>query len=781
MLDKLFQSFPFYLLGAAVGLLVLHLLYYRFNYTDRRREPPGPRPLPLLGNLLQVDPMKLDRNLFELSKRFGPVFTVYFGVKKVVVLAGYHTVKQALINHAEEFGNREVTPIFDDFTKGNGILFTNGDTWKEMRRFALTTLRDFGMGRRLSEEKITEEIHHLIKEFEQYDGKAFNNSRVVNYAFFNIISAIMFEKRFEYKDPVFQAMVARDHNTIQLTGSASILSLTYNLFPWLGPFLKNWRKLMKNVEDNKAEMKHIIKELKKTWNPNTCRCFVDAFLTRQQNLEVSPSTLLWSVVFLLILGLLTKSITSQNKLKEPPGPRPLPLLGNLLQIDLRRPHKSLCELSKKYGSVFTVYFGTRKVVVLAGYKAVKEALVSFPAEFGDRDITPICQDVSQGHGILFANGDSWKEMRRFALSTLRDFGMGKKLSEDKIIEECQHMIKAIQELEGKPFDTAQLVNYAICNIITAVVYGHRFDYSDPYLMDLVKRSSDMIRLSGSASVQLYNTFPWLGRWIKNRELLLKQRDRNVKEVGDSIRRLKESLSPDCCRGLVDCFLVCQKKEEDLCVTNTHYTEDNLISVVTNLFSAGTDTTSSTLRWGLLLMAKYPHIQEKVQEEVRRLIGSRQVVVADRMNLPYTDAVVHEIMRVANVVHLSVPRATSQDVTFRGYFIKKGTTVIPLLTSVLADETEWETPHTFNPGHFLNEHGKFVSREAFIPFAAGRRVCLGEGLARMDVFIFFTSLLQHFRFTPPPGVTEDELDLTPVVGFTRSPSPHQLCAVHQGGF
>ncbi|KAL6476360.1 hypothetical protein MHYP_G00148590 [Metynnis hypsauchen] len=126
--------------------------------------------------------------------------------------------------------------------------------------------------------------------------------------------------------------------------------------------------------------------------------------------------------------------------------------------------------------------------------------------------------------------------------------------------------------------------------------------------------------------------------------------------------------------------------------------------------------------------------------------------------------------------MSLPHTTACDVHFQGFFIKKGTCVLPLLTSVLRDEKEWESPNTFNPAHFLDEQGRFVKREAFMPFSAGRRVCLGESLARMELFLFFTSLLQHFRFTPPPDVSEDQLDLTPAVGFTLNPSPHKLCAI-----
>nr|XP_015801058.2 cytochrome P450 2K1 [Nothobranchius furzeri] len=490
----------------------------------------------------------------------------------------------------------------------------------------------------------------------------------------------------------------------------------------------------------------------------------------------SPTTALGTVLILFILYFVAVSFASRDRRPEPPGPRHLPLLGNLLQLDLSRPHRTLCELSKKYGSVFTVYFGPKKVVVLSGYKAVKEALVGHADEFGERDILPIFSDVNKGHGILFANGESWKQMRRFALSTLRDFGMGKRIVEEKILEECSHLLQVFDNQNGKPFDTARPLNFATSNIICSFVYGSRFEYDDPRFIKLVTRANETIQKAGSPQVQIYNMFPWLVGWIKNRQVIKNNSEMSIRDVRDLIQQLKETLNPQMCRGLVDCFLIQKQKDEDSHVRDTHFHEDNLICTVTNLFAAGTDTTATTLRWALLLLAKYPHIQDQVQEELDRVIGNRHVRVDDRKNLPFTDAVIHETQRLANVVPMSIPHKTSQDVTFQGYLIKKGTVVFPLLTSVLYDETEWESPHTFNPSHFLNEEGKFIKRDAFLPFSAGRRVCLGESLARMELFLFFASLCQRFLFRPPPGVSEDELDLTPAVGFTVPPSPHELCAV-----
>ncbi|XP_054617784.1 cytochrome P450 2K4-like isoform X1 [Dunckerocampus dactyliophorus] len=486
--------------------------------------------------------------------------------------------------------------------------------------------------------------------------------------------------------------------------------------------------------------------------------------------------LLGAAVILLLVYFASSTFNSSEGGYEPPGPRPLPLLGNLLQLDLKRPYNTLVELSKKYGPVFTVYLGSKKVVVLAGYQTVKEALVNHANEFGDRDTLRIVTEYNKGHGVLWSNGDSWKDMRHFALTNLRDFGMGKKACEDKIIEESQHLMEVIRKINGESFDTTQPINYAVSNIISSIVYGSRFEYDDPEFTAMVDEMNRKIQLAGSPSAQVFNMFPWLGKMLPQNKEFFRLTDNCSRKNLEVFRRLKESLNPLMCRGLVDAFFVRKQQLEESGITKSHFHDENLMWTVQNLFAAGTETTATTLRWALLLMAKYPNIQEQVREELSRVIGDRQVQVEDRRNLPFTDAVIHETQRVANIVPMALPHRTSQDVTFKGHFIKKGTTVYVLLMSVLHDEDEWEKPHSFHPAHFLDKDGNFVKRDAFMPFSAGRRICLGESLACMELFIFFVTLLQHFRFIPPPGVSEDQLDLTPRVGFTLSPTDHELRAL-----
>uniref|UniRef100_A0A3B4GHP8 Uncharacterized protein n=1 Tax=Pundamilia nyererei TaxID=303518 RepID=A0A3B4GHP8_9CICH len=169
-----------------------------------------------------------------------------------------------------------------------------------------------------------------------------------------------------------------------------------------------------------------------------------------------------------------------------------------------------------------------------------------------------------------------------------------------------------------------------------------------------------------------------------------------------------------------------------------------------------------------------HCTERVQAEIDAVIGSsRQPSMTDRENMPYTDAVIHEIQRMGNIIPFNVARSASKDTAIDKYTIPKGTIILATLDSVLHDESMWETPHSFNPEHFLDQDGKFRKREAFLPFSAGKRVCIGEQLARMELFLFFASLLQRFSFSAPAG---EQPSLEFQLGGTRCPQPYRLCAV-----
>ncbi|XP_068136243.1 cytochrome P450 2K6-like [Hyperolius riggenbachi] len=456
----------------------------------------------------------------------------------------------------------------------------------------------------------------------------------------------------------------------------------------------------------------------------------------------------------------------------PPGPPRWPIIGNMHMIDMKRPYLTFHKLAEKYGPIYSLQIGTQEMVVLCGYEAVKEALVNHAEEFSDRPNVPAFMDISPGHGVIFASGNSWKAMRRFTLSTLRDFGMGKRTLEDTIIEECNNMVIALKAYKGKPFENTAITNTAVANIIVSILLGYRFDYDDPKLHRLTFLFNEIIRISGTPMAMLYNAFPSFMQWLPGSHRDISAHTREMHDfIRETFTRQRNQLDVNDQRTLIDVFLVKQKEERPN--PELYFHDENLTAVVLDLFGAGVETTATTLQWGVLLMMKYPAVQTNVQNEIEKVIGSGEPCLAHRKQMPYTDAVIHEIQRFADLAPMSAPHCTTEDVTLKGCFIPKGTHVIPLLHSVLRDKEYFEKPDEFYPQHFLDSDGNFVKNDAFIPFSAGKRSCAGENLAKMELFLFFTTLLQNFTFQPPPGAT---LDLTAAVGFSAHPVKHEICAV-----
>uniref|UniRef100_A0A8C6Y2M4 Uncharacterized protein n=1 Tax=Naja naja TaxID=35670 RepID=A0A8C6Y2M4_NAJNA len=353
--------------------------------------------------------------------------------------------------------------------------------------------------------------------------------------------------------------------------------------------------------------------------------------------------------------------------------------------------------------------------------------------------------------------------------------MGKRSMESRIAEECSFLVKEFESYKGKPFEFRRIVTAAVANIIVSILLGKRYDYEDPRFIKLFSLATENAMLMGSPTMQLYNMFPKLGFLFGARKKVLKNKRELSAFVNENFIQSLNNLDENDTRNFIDSYLVQQQQERKI-QNNGYFHHENLEESVINLFMAGTETVSSTLFWAFTLMMKYPLIQKKVQEEITNVVGDVQPRAEHRIKMPYTDAVVHEIQRYADVVPLNLPHAATVDVNFKGYFIPKDTYVIPLLTSVLRDESQWERPHEFYPEHFLNTEGKFVKRNAFMPFSAGQRLCPGETLGKTEVFMFFTSLLQRFILQPAPGLSKEDLDMSRAVGFTTPPKTYILCAV-----
>ncbi|XP_058530217.1 cytochrome P450 2B4 [Ochotona princeps] len=480
--------------------------------------------------------------------------------------------------------------------------------------------------------------------------------------------------------------------------------------------------------------------------------------------------LLLAVLTGLVLLLIRGHPKTRGRL--PPGPRPLPFLGNLLQMDMKGLLSSFLRFREKYGDVFTVYLGPKPVVVLCGTEAIREALVDQAETFSGRGKIAVIDPVFQGYGVIFANGERWRVLRRFSLATMRDFGMGKRSVEERIQEEAQCLVEELRKSQGSLLDTTLLFHLVTANIICSIVFGKRFDYKDPVFLRLLDMFYKSFSLISSFSSQM---FELCSSVLKHFPGAHRQIYKNLQEIntfiGHSVEEHRKTLDPSNPRDFIDTYLLRMDKEKSNPSSEFHH--KNLIITVLSLFFAGTETSSTTLRYGFLLMLKYPHVRERVQKEIDQVIGShRAPTLDDRAKMPYTDAVIHEMQRFSDLIPIGVPHVVTQDTQFRGYIIPKNTEVYPILSSALHDPRYFETPHTFNPNHFLDANGGLKKNEAFMPFSTGKRICLGEGIARTELFLFFTTILQNFSVAG--SVAPEDIDLTPQEsGVGRIPPTYKI--------
>ncbi|XP_042316821.1 cytochrome P450 2J4-like [Sceloporus undulatus] len=460
--------------------------------------------------------------------------------------------------------------------------------------------------------------------------------------------------------------------------------------------------------------------------------------------------------------------------RYPPGPFPLPAIGGLWRLGVRLSPDTFTKMMKHYGNIYTIWIGHIPMVVLSGYQAVKEGLVDHSEDLADRPLTPFLEASLKGRGIMFSNGHTWKQQRRFGQVTMRKLGLGKKGMEHQIEEEAQQLVETFARAKGQPLDPSAAITKAVSNVICALAFGSQFSTEDENMQKLLETLDFGLKFGGSFFHALYELFPWIMKHLPGpHKAALSALDMVVSLVKKEVKKHKKQQSLHEPQDFIDFYLLqMEKSSNDL---HTTYDEENLAECIIEFFGAGTETTATTLRWALLLMAAHPDIQGKIQKEMEDVFGaSCSICYQDRKKLPYTNAAIHEIQRSRYVFLSGVPRQNVKDVTICGLLIPKGTFIMPDLRSVLLDPEQWETPEKFNPHHFLDKDGNFLAREEFLAFGEGSRVCLGEQLARIEIFLFFTSLLRSFSFQLPPGV--GKINTKPAVGLTMHPHPYKLCAV-----
>ncbi|OWF47676.1 Cytochrome P450 2J6 [Mizuhopecten yessoensis] len=477
------------------------------------------------------------------------------------------------------------------------------------------------------------------------------------------------------------------------------------------------------------------------------------------------------LVVFTVLVLSVKWLRRQKNL--PPGPRGLPLFGSIGLMKTGKPTEIFRKLRRKYGDVFSIKLGSLTVVVINGYDNLKEAFVKRADDFSDRPGTYVIVELSKEKGLLASSGELWKQNRTFVLKTLREFGFGKKSLESKVREEVDVLVNYVMEINGQPFDLSKIVHVSVANVICSIVFGDRFDHSDQKFLQLVSLLDEAATINKPTG--LISCFPAL-RHLPGDMFKIKRFKKLFGEFleyfAKQVQNHRDTLHQNETRDFIDAFL----HEQNKCGSDTQvFTDDNLVITLLHLFAAGTETVATAIRYSVLFLLHNPDKQEKMFEEINTVVGqSRPVTGADRSKLPYCEAALTEVLRCANIVPLSVQHGAKRDIPFKGFVIPENAMIIANLDSVLGDPKVFPKPETFDPTRFLDEDGTVLNDNQMIAFSIGRRVCLGESLAKLEIFLFVTSLVQKFDLRLEHSGVYPSLEGR--LGLTSSPLPYRFRAV-----
>uniref|UniRef100_A0A8C5SZ85 unspecific monooxygenase n=1 Tax=Laticauda laticaudata TaxID=8630 RepID=A0A8C5SZ85_LATLA len=445
--------------------------------------------------------------------------------------------------------------------------------------------------------------------------------------------------------------------------------------------------------------------------------------------------------------------TSATEWSMPGMPYPTPLLQPQTLILMVSP----LQLSQKYGRVFTIYLGSTPAVVLYGHDVVVEALVTQGDEFTDRGASPILMKTTNETGIGFSNGETWKQIHHFAETTLNMLGMGQDI-EKKIQKEAGFLVERLKSTNGRTFDPTSFLSQTTSNILCSVSFGKCFNYEDKNFLRFLHLLDENASLQSSTMTKLYNIFPTILDYLPGSHQKIFKNTEELKQfVSRQVDIHQKTLQPEHPRDFIDAFLI--KMEQERQNSHSAFDHPSLVRSTLDLFTGGAQSTSLVLKYGLLVLMKYPKVHKKILQEIDSVIGPSQTpCMADLDKMPYTDAVIHEIHRCLALVPLNLPHAVIKDTFFRQYFIPKGTTVFPALKSSLYDSREFPNPQQFDV--------------ELIPFSTGKRGCLGKKLIDIMIFILLTTILQHFTLKPLGD--PDDHDTSPTTGFvTVAPKCYQL--------
>jgi len=410
---------------------------------------------------------------------------------------------------------------------------------------------------------------------------------------------------------------------------------------------------------------------------------------------------------------------------------------------------TLVEYRRKFGDLFRIRVGTKWLYVVNGPKLLREAFVKKSEYLSGRpDWMYVPNKRSQSKGIIF-NLHDWKFTRKFAISSMRDFGGGKSTIEQSIHSEIEVLTEEFNKHAGKPFNCQILLGNAVSNIICGIVFGKRFDYDDKDFASLIGIINGNFKDNTLARpinyIPLFAAdiiFKLINSFSSSKGTEVFKRFKSMRQfLLENIDQHRVDFDPSNLRDFTDLYLLSEQEEGA-----SKIDEEDAFNIILDLFLAGTETTSTTLQWLMIYMMYNQDVQEKCRQEIHQVIGSERLPSAtDKGTLLYTEATLLEVQRMATIVPLALPHVAKIDVKVGDFTIPKDSLVIPHIYTSHYDAATWGDPDNFRPERWISDEGKLINHQAFVPFSLGKRACAGENLAKQEMFLFTVAFLQRFKF------------------------------------
>ncbi|XP_026394284.1 cytochrome P450 71B10-like [Papaver somniferum] len=485
------------------------------------------------------------------------------------------------------------------------------------------------------------------------------------------------------------------------------------------------------------------------------------------------SILLPLLIFPFYLLRVASKPKDPDRLKFPPSPCKLPIIGNFHQLG-ETPHRSLWELSKKFGPVMLLHLGSVPTLVISSAEAAEEVLRTNDLEFCSRPRSVGPKRLSYNFlDIAFAPyGEYWREIRKvcvhelFSAKRVQSFGALR-------AQEVAAMIHSISEstISVTPVDIVQKTLSLTDQIICKVAFGMSYELGSGRFQEIVYEAIDM--LGGFTATDF---FPGVG-WIIDRLTGMHGRlEKSFHDLDTFYQKIiDEHLDPQrMISGHEDIIDVLLKLEKDR-RSSIRLTKDHIKAVLMNLFLAGVETTAVTIGWAMAELIRNPASMKKVQEEIRSYAGNKgKVEEVELDHLQYHKMVVKETLRLHPPLPLLIPRESIQQSKINGYDVLPETRVYVNVYAIVRNPKYWEKPDEFFPERF-KDSSIDIRRQSFdfLPFGAGRRVCPGISMGLATVELALANLLYSFDWELPNGMSKEDVKMDESSGLTV----HQKSALH----